>query len=84
MMVVHCVYCGCCEVVCAGGCGLGLYLYKFGHSCACDTRIIGLWWLTCLQWPSLPRAALFDHSCTPFHLGDQLSSAAAQFITPWW
>ena len=42
MMVVHCVYCGCCEFVCAGGCGLGLYLYKFGHSCACDTRIIGL------------------------------------------
>jgi len=42
-MVVHCVYCGCCEVVCAGGCGLGLYLYNFGHSCAYDTRIIGLW-----------------------------------------
>ena len=42
MIVVLCVYCGCCEFVCAGGCGLGLYLYKFGHSCACDTRIIGL------------------------------------------
>ena len=39
-------------LVCAGGCGLGMYLYKFEHSCACDTRINGLWWLTCLQWPS--------------------------------
>ena len=96
-MVVHCVYCGCCEIVCAGGCGLGLYLYNFGHSCACDTRIIGLWWLTCLQWPSLPRAALFDSflhsfsprrsaqlSCCAVHLPLVIAMSHSWLIAPIW